>query len=282
MGMETTTAYTQWQFDPALIGGLWTLALCYTLAVGPLRRYIAAGKPFPKARAACFYGAIVAFYLTEGSPLHDWAEVYLLSAHMLQHMLLSFLVAPLFIWGMPAWLLKPLLLNRLMAPISRVLCNVVVAFVMFNLFFSLWHLPIVYEAALRDSFIHHSQHLIFLTVSLMMWWPILSPLPERPRLSYAGQFLYLFLQPIAQLFVFGIITYAGEAIYPTYLHAPRVTLFDPVVDQSVAGALMKVGGMLVYGLAMIIIFFRWYQEEYGGWEGRRRPATPPPEASSQA
>ncbi len=86
----------RWQADPVLIGGLLTFAVLYGLLTGPLRGRLAPGTAYPKRQAIYFYGALAVFYLAEGSPLHDLAEIYLFSAHMVQHLLLSYVVALLF------------------------------------------------------------------------------------------------------------------------------------------------------------------------------------------
>ena len=87
-----------WQLDPFLIGPLLTSALCYFLAVGPLRKKIAPNIAFPVGKAIVFYCALIVLYLAEGSLLHDLSD-YLLSAHMLQHLLISYVAAPLVITG---------------------------------------------------------------------------------------------------------------------------------------------------------------------------------------
>ena len=251
----------RWLLDPVLIGGLVTLALTYALLTGPLRGRFAPGKAYPQRQATLFYSAVVLFYLTEGSPLHGLAETYSFSAHMFQHLLLSYVVPTLMLCGTPDWLVRPLLLHRSVKPVVRVLTRPVVTFVVFNLFFSLWHLPVIYEGALQNATLHHTEHLIFVLTAFMLWWPLLSPLPELPRLSHAGALIYLFLLPIAQLPVFAAVTFADHAIYPTYADAAYVMFGDARADQTFGGALMKVGGLIAFGIPFIVIFFEWYRKE---------------------
>jgi putative membrane protein len=125
--------YLSWQLDPVLIGGLLTLTVSYTLAVGPLRPRLAPKIPFPRRQALLFYSGIALMYLVEGSPLHDLAERYLFSAHMVQHLLINYLVATLLLWGMPTWILRPLLLNAVVAPVARLLTKPLVALLVFNI-----------------------------------------------------------------------------------------------------------------------------------------------------
>ena len=251
-----------WQLDPVLIGGMLALAVAYALAVGPLRERLSPGAPFDAGRAALFGVGLLLFYLVEGSPLHDLAERYLLSAHMVQHLLLSYVVARLFLVGVPAWLWRSLLLNKVMAPVSKRVLRPTVTFVVFSGFFALWHVPVIYEGALMNPTLHHVEHLVFLVTSMMLWWPILSPLPELPRAPHLVQLAYLFTVPIAQLPVFGAITFSPDVVYRTYEIAPRVyPWLSAMGDQALAGAIMKVMGLAFFSVPFARIFFDWYRRE---------------------
>ncbi len=250
-----------WQLDPVLLGSLLSMAVCYGLAVGPLRARLASGQPFPRTKATVFVLGLALTYLTEGSPLHDLSERYLFSAHMLQHLLISYLCTPLLIWGTPAWLWRTLLLNPAVKPVAKVLTQPVVAGLVFSFCLSLWHVPAIYEAGLRNSTVHHSQHLIFMFLSFLSWWPIMSPLKELPRLPYGLQILYLFvISTVLQLPLFAVITFADGAFYQPYIQAPRLLFGSALADQQAAGVVMKVLAMLIFSVPIIVVFFRWYQE----------------------
>lgn len=266
-----------WQFDPVLIGSLVTLGVCYALAVGPLRERLAPGAPFPKGRALVFGLGLLLTYLTEGSPLHDIAERYLFSAHMAQHLLISYLCTPLLMLGVPSWLWRVVLLNRGVFPLARLLLNPLVAGVSFSLAISLWHFPSIYEPALSNSTLHHTQHIIFMFFAFLSWWPILSPLEKLRSLPYGAQILYLFfISTVLQLPLFAIITFADQAFYPTYIAAPRLLFDSALADQQAAGVVMKVQAMLIFGAAIATVFLRWYRES-----NPPRPRTPPdPQPSS--
>jgi len=253
--------YAAWQLDPVLIGGILTVALAYALASGPLRARLAPGEPYRAGAAATFYGALALFFVVEGSPLHDLAERYLLSAHMVQHLLLSYVVARMLIVGVPAWLWRVLLTNRRVFPIARVALRPVVTFTVFSLFFALWHVPVIYQAALMDATLHHVEHLVFLLTAVMLWWPVLSPIEELPRAPYLVRLAYLFTLPIAQLPVFAGITFHPDVVYPIYALAPRAFGLSPMADQALAGAIMKVFGLLFFGVPFTRIFFEWYTLE---------------------
>ena len=253
--------YLSWELDPVLIGGLLTAAVLFALAAGPLRARLAPGRPFPFSAATGFYGALALTYLVEGSPLHNLADIYSLTAHMVQHLAMSYLVAPLLLWTVPTWMLRPLLLNRVVAPVARLLTRPLIAFSVFGFFFAAWHVPAIYDAVLRNQTLHHVTHAALLFTSLVLWWPIMSRLSELPRPSYLIRLLYLFLIPVAQLPVFGVITFAGRPIYETYANSPWTLGMDVVSEQALAGAVMKVAGLFVFGIPFAVTFFQWYQEE---------------------
>jgi putative membrane protein len=98
--------------------------------------------------------------------------------------------------------------------------------------------------------------------AMMLWWPILSPLPELPRASHLVRLAYLFTIPIAQLPVFAAITFSPDVVYRTYEVAPRVyPWLSPLADQALAGAIMKVMGLVFFSVPFARIFFDWYQRE---------------------
>lgn len=268
--------YLGWQTDPVLLGSLLTLAVVYGLAAGPLRARLAPGAPFPRRAAAGFYGTIAVLYLFEGSPLHDLAERYSLTMHMVQHLGIAYVAAPALIATTPTWMLRPLLLGGGRARVSRVLLHPVVGFVAFSFFFSAWHVPAIYEGALRNPTLHHAEHVVFLMTSLMMWWPIMSRLEALPRLPHILRLVYLFLLPVVQIPAFGAIAFADHVLYPTYGNAIWTLGMHPHSEQVLAGAVMKTGGLLAFGIPFAVIFFRWYAEESGP---QGPPRVTPPEAT---
>src|SRR5882757_2278516 len=98
--------WTHWHNEPILIGGLIFLGWLYALLTGPFRARLAGDLPYPRRPAVAFYTALIVFYLAVGSPLDQAGERYLLSAHMLQHQLIIYPAAVLFLTGLPAWLVS--------------------------------------------------------------------------------------------------------------------------------------------------------------------------------
>jgi putative membrane protein len=212
-----------------------------------------AGHP----RRSLFYAGLAVLFLSLNGWLHDLSDYYLFSAHMVQHLILTMLVPPLLIAGTPGWMLRPLLDHRVTGRVARFVTRPKVCFATFNLVLAGWHLPPMYNAAMAHHGIHIVQHLMFLAASVMLWWPILSPLPELPRLSYPMQMLYLFLTSIPMSIVAVYITYGGTLLYPAYAAAPRIAGITPLEDQLLGGLIMWIPGGLVIMAVISIIFFRW-------------------------
>ena len=260
--METATfSWTDWHIHPSIALGVLLLAGAYLAGAGPLRqRYGWAERPDLR-RGLTFGLGLLLLFLALQSPLHDLGDEYLFSAHMTQHMLLILVVAPLFLLGTPGWLLRPMLRHRPVIAAARYLTRPVTAIVLFNLTLLLWHLPGPYESALEFRGVHVVEHLLFLGTSLLMWWPVLSPVGELPRLFPPAQMLYLFVQSLLPAVLGAFITFTTDQLYPFYAEAPRVYNISPLTDQQLGGLIMKIPGTLVFWGAITVIFFSWANRE---------------------
>lgn len=209
----------------------------------------------------CYYTGLATMFLALNGWLHDLSDTYLFSAHMVQHLLLAFVIAPLMIMGTTGPMLRPALRVPGVEPVARWLTRPTRSFAIFNVVVAGWHLPPLYNYALAHHPIHILQHLMFLAASVIMWWPILSPLPELPRLSYPGQMLYLFLMSIPMAIVSVYIAYSDSLLYPFYAAAPRVWGITPMDDQLIGGLIMWIPGGLYFYAVISVIFFRWQQRD---------------------
>lgn len=255
--------WRHWHNEPYLIGGLILLGWLYAVASGPLRRRLGGPEGFPVRHTACFYSALLCFYLAVGSPLDQIAERFLLSAHMLQHVLLLYPAAALFLLGLPGWMLHPLDRPAL-RPLLRLLAQPLVCGLVFTLTISVWHVPLLYDLALQNKTVHVIEHLHFFAAALFFWWPLLSPSAQQPPAAPPVQILYLIGVVIGMTPLFAFITFSSDILYPTYEYAPRVIpSFGPAEDQLLAGVGMKLIGMAVALLMIAISFARWYRRETG-------------------
>lgn len=253
--------WRHWHNEPVLIGGLIILGWLFALCAGPLRNRLApAGTPYPLGHAIRFYSALVLFYLAVGSPLDQIGERFLFSAHMLQHQLLAYPTAVLFLTGLPHWMIDRLLGTR-PRTFYKIIFHPIITALIFTLVISLWHVPMFYEGALQNKLIHLLEHIMMFGASLFFWWPIISPSRTYRFISYPSQMLYLLATTISMTPVFAYITFSKDVLYPTYEFAPRLfNTWTAVNDQLLAGVMMELVGVAVSIITFIASFYRWYQE----------------------
>lgn len=253
--------WTHWHNEPYLIGGLILLGWLYALATGPFRARLAPpGTAFSRVHAWRFHASLVVFYLAVGSPLDQAGERFLLSAHMVQHQLIIYPAAILFLTGLPGWLVSHVTGRLSFRLPGRLLFHPVTCSLLYTAIISVWHIPALYDLALRERPVHILEHVTFFAAALLYWWPLLSPSREFPASRHAIQMLYLVAVTLLMTPLFAYIAFSSEILYPTYEFAPRLfSNFDPAQDQLLGAAIMKLGGMFFTFLALIWVFYRWYQ-----------------------
>jgi putative membrane protein len=220
-------------------------------------REVAARCPLPAARRSLFYPGLAVIFVALNGWLHDLSDYYLFSAHMVQHLLLTLVAPPLLIAGTPGWMLRPLLRRPMPGAMARWLTKPAHCFAIFNVVLAGWHLPPVYNLAMTHHAVHILQHLMFIAAAVLMWWPILSPLPELPRLSYPAQMLYCFALSIPMSLVSVYIAYADALLYAAYAAAPRIWGITPMQDQLIGGLVMWIPGGLFFFGVMSVVYWKW-------------------------
>ncbi|MBW3619232.1 MAG: cytochrome c oxidase assembly protein [Actinobacteria bacterium] len=263
-------------------GEVWLLCVALVAVyVGLIHRYGGLMHPRPDDPAVtgrqklAFGLGVAALWVASGSPLHDLAEHYLYSAHMVQHLLQAFVVPPLLLLGIPTWmgemLLRPRWLQRAVAALSRPL----VAALLFNGTLALIHWPDVVDGMLGSEVFHASSHVILIVTATFMWMNVVSPVPHLvPRLNPLPQMIYLFVMTILPTIPATFLTFGEHPLYHAYADLPRVWAgFDALEDMRVAGLIMKIGGgFLLWGI-ITVMFFRWAADEE---RSNRPPASPDP------
>jgi len=244
-------SWWRWSVHPSTAIGISALGALYIWASKVLQR-----EPSAAQRSFFFSGLLLMFASLNG-PIHDLSDSYLFSAHMVQHLLLTLAVPPLLLAGTPGWMLRPVLSRRRIAPVARFFTRAPIAFVTFNLVIAVWHLPAFYNAAMAHHSLHILEHLMFMAAAVLMWWPLLSQLPEFPRLAYPGQMLYSFLMSIPMSIVAFYIAMADHVLYPAYSAAPRVLPLSPLEDQLLGALIMWIPGGLIFIIIMTVVFFKW-------------------------
>jgi putative membrane protein len=249
----------------AVLGGL---ALLYLASARQHER--ATGERFEPRRRARFLGGVAVLLLGATWPIHDLAEGYLYSVHMVQHMLITFVAAPLLVTGMPAWMWRALLQPAPVRAAWALLTRPLVALIVANGVLLFTHWPEVVALSVGSELAHFCLHALLLGSAIVMWWPVVSPLPELPPISRPAQLLYLFFQSLAPTIPASFLTFGTQPLYPVYATFPRIWGLDPLTDQLIAGLVMKIVGGAILWVVIATIFFRWGREETTeGWDALR-------------
>lgn len=246
--------------DVWLVCGL--LAALYAIAiirVGP--RVVAPGRPVvTRFQLVCYSLGVLAVLVSSDWPIHDVAERYNYSVHMVQHLVFTMIATPLLLLGTPAWLLRYLLPGRLLT-VVRALARFVPALLVFNLVLVLTHWPAMVNASLESGWVHFTLHVVLFVSSLIVWLPVVSPLPEIPRLTPVLRMLYLFTWSIVPTVPASFLTFGSEPLYKFYERFPHLFGLSTLADQQLAGLIMKIAAGLLLWMIIAVVFFRWAAEE---------------------
>jgi putative membrane protein len=281
-----TFAWNEWKVYPSFMVGWLLMGALYFLLVGPLRHRFPGSRPATRGQVASFVLAWAAIFLSLQGPLHELSDFFLFSAHMVQHLILILVMPPLLLMGIPDWMLRPAIRVKWIGIVARALTIPLIAFALNNVIFLAWHFPGPYDLMMRNHNVHVGMHLTIMVTGVIMWWPVMSPLPEMPRIAAPLQMIYLFLVGIPMMVSAALITFSGSALYSWYVEAPRVFAeLSPLEDQRLGGVIMWVPGGLVIWIAITAVYFRWTHREVREDEARmnlRPPVTrtglsvPPP------
>jgi putative membrane protein len=260
-----------WQPHPDVWLLIALFAVGYAVAINRLGPRLApAGRPVvTRFQIGSFSAGVLALWVASDWPIHDVAERYLFSVHMVQHVTYSIIAAPLLLIGTPAWLARWLLSPRWLLAGVRWASRLIPATILFNLVVIVTHTPVVVNAALEHALIHFAIHTLIFLSSLIVWMPLLSPLPEVPRLPPLGRMLFLFLQSIVPTVPASFLTFGAHPLYRFYEKVPRLWNISAISDMQVAGVIMKIGVGFTLWVIIAILFFRWYSAEEAPTPSRR-------------
>jgi putative membrane protein len=206
-----------------------------------------------------FFSGVASFLVVTTWPFHDIGEESLFMFHMTEHMVLALVVPPLLLAGTPWWFLRRLVLP-VMRPV-RLLTRPLVALVCFNATLAAIHAPRVVELMVTAPLFHLGAHLVLMVTAIQMWWPVIGPIPDIPRLAPFPRIGYLFLQSLVPTIPASFLTLADAPVYRVYEDFPRLWDISVLTDQTVAGLIMKLGGGAILWTAIALTFFHWFAEE---------------------
>jgi putative membrane protein len=217
---------------------------------GWFRLHAALPTLFSAWRLTTFVAGVISVWVAIGSPVAAFDDISL-SVHMLQHLLLMSAAPPLILLGSPALpLLQGLpesLARKVLAPVLRLapvkrfghfVTNPAVCWLAAALALIGWHVPAVFELALRHEWLHHLEHASFLVTGLLFWWPVVQPWPSTARWPEWLIPLYLFCATLPCDALSGFLAFCDRVIYSSYLFAPHLFGLPPLEDQELAAAFM--------------------------------------------
>ncbi len=260
--MKASLGLGDWTFEPTVTLGLAALVAAYVIAVrrGRLRRDddVSPWLGSSRWRPWLFGLGVLSAFLALESPVDTGGDNYLLSLHMVQHLVLMMVSPPLVLLGICG--MRPPDPTR--APVARRLWTAITrplpATVLFNAVLLVWHIPTLYDATLRKETLHIVEHITFIAVGVVLWWAVVDPIRGGSTAPVSP------FQKIAALAVAGvpptvlglIFSVASNPFYEFYARAPRLWGLSPVTDQQIAGVVMFGLGNLIYFAAISVIFWR--------------------------
>ncbi len=267
MSAATQAILSSWSVDPVVALGLLAMTLLYVRGWRVLHQITPAR--FPMRRLAAFLAGLLTLWIAVASPL-DALSNLLLSAHMIQHLLLMLIAPPLILAGAPLLpLLRglprgfahdgvgPFLSWPKLRRVGHALTHPLVGWLAMALSLYGWHLPAAFDLALRSPGWHKVEHACFFGSSLLFWWAVIRPFPSRAHWPLWAIPLYLLAADMANSVLCAILTFSDHSLYPVYQTAPRLFGTTALSDQVAAGVLMWVPGSLMYLVPAALIAIQY-------------------------
>jgi cytochrome c oxidase assembly factor CtaG len=240
-----------WTLDPLQLAPIALVAFAYWRRA---RKLAARDTPVPRWRRALFWTSVALMLLALASPIHAYGEE-LFAFHMLQHVLLGDLAALCFVASLTGPLLRPVLSLK---PIERlrVLVHPLVALPLWALNLYLWHVPALYEAALRHDAVHALEHVSFFSAGVLMWAPVVEVLPGPMWFGTGAKLGYIVVVRLLETVLGNVFLWSGTVFYDVYADGDVPWGISLLEDQGWAGTVMMLEGSLVTIGAIAWLFLR--------------------------
>jgi putative membrane protein len=260
-----------WFSDPLVLVPLALFAAIYVWRFAQAREEVGAGargvgagaraRGVGPLQALAFGGGMLVIVLALVSPIDGLGEDYLFSAHMVQHVMLGDIAPLLILLGLSRVILRPATrrltsIERRLGPLASPATGLIAWLVLMYV----WHIPALYDAAVRHPLVHLLEHVSFFAAGVALWWPLIQPVPMRRHLTGLQPVAYIGTAK-AGLAALGIfLTWSTTAIYPYYEDTPRIWGLTPIEDQNVAGVIMMVEQSLTLALVLVVLFIRMLRQ----------------------
>jgi putative membrane protein len=248
-----------WQWIP--YPGIWVASIVPIIVYGrSVRRH---DEPIDRKKAALFFAGMVVFWLASDWPLGALGAGYLASAHMTQFLLYTLVSAPLILLGTPEWMARRLTRRLRIEGVTKWLGRSLVATgLIYNLVLVSTHAPGTVAVLRTNQFGSFAMDVIWMAAGLILWLPVISPLPEGQARSTFSKMAYLFLTTsVVAVIPASFLTFTSVPIYAIYELAPRIGSLTAVEDQQLAGIIMKIATIPVIWSTIAVLWFRWTASE---------------------
>lgn len=259
------------------------IALLYFLVTGPYRaKFGGDEKPTVKQQIS-FYIGLLLLYSVKGAPI-DLLSHIMLAAHMTQMAVYLLIFPILIIKGVPVWIWKKVVNAPVIKPVFKLFTNSIIALLAFNLLFSLYHMPAVFDFTKSSQITHSSISIILLFFAFTMWWVVLAPIKEMDKLNPLLKIGYMvangaLISPACALIIFASdplfaayssdgawmqamsLCVPGDVLQGIASSLSGAEMFSPmstVEDQQLGGIIMQTIIQIIYGYIIGRVFFKWF------------------------
>lgn len=271
-------------WSPYFLLILVALSAVFFILTTKYRRLFAGSEPLTRKQGTLFILSMVLLYAIKGSPLDLLAHL-MFYIHMIQMAVLVLVIPPIFILSIPNWFWEKVLNISRIDSVFKFLTKPLIALILFNGFFSFYHVPIIFDHVMQNFWLHAGYSILLFLVAIFMWWPLLNQLPEHQTLSGIKKVGYIFADGILLTPACALIIFADNPLYATYsdphvwgqvmslcvgaanfeslnLSGPQLfSSMSILEDQRLGGVLMKIIQEIVYGVILGRVFFEWYRKD---------------------
>jgi cytochrome c oxidase assembly factor CtaG len=212
-------------------------------------------RPVPTWRIVSFTSGVVLAAGVQLGPLDTLADDVLV-AHMLQHIVLSDIASLLIVFGLTGPVIQPLLHIRVTRPLRK-LAHPVVALFLWTVNLYAWHLPLLYQLAIRHDLVHAAEHACFLWFGTLLWLGLIGPLPKPAWFASWGRLVYVVAVRLIGAILGNILIWAQTIFYPVYKASDSARGLNPLSDQNLAGGAMMVEEMILTIILLGWLFYRF-------------------------
>jgi putative membrane protein len=271
-------------WSPYFLAAIILIAIAYFLITVKYRHLFKDSEPLKPTQGILFGVAMILLYVIKGSPLDLMGHI-MFYAHMIQMALLYLLIPPILISAVPEWIWKKLWSMKIVSWIVTLFTKPLLALILFNGMFSMYHMPVVFDQVKTDFWLHAFYTSVLFVFALFMWWPLINKLDEQSSLSGLKKVAYVFASGVLLTPACALIIFNDQPMYAAYsdpavwmeamalcvpvgmlanlsLNGPEMFASMSLLhDQQLGGVLMKVIQEIIYGTLLARVFYEWYRKD---------------------